>query len=89
MTKTSSLTLWQVWGHIGHLLCVDVRPVKVIIGILLVITLREAFIKCAASCKEKHKLIFGSHQHAKQLLDDCNKSIYFLLQHEFLSRLIL
>lgn len=56
MTKTPGLTLWQVWGHVWHFLCVDVRPVKVIIGILLVVTLREAFIKCTATCKEKHNL---------------------------------
>lgn len=48
------LTLWQVWGHVWHFLCVDVCPVEVIVGILLVVALREAFIKRAASCKETH-----------------------------------
>lgn len=52
-TEERNLTLWQVWWDVWHFLGVDVRPVKVIIGILLVITLREALIKRTAPCTER------------------------------------
>ena len=52
-----SLTLWQVWGDVRHLVGADVRPVKVIIGILLVITLSDALVERTAPCKEKHNQI--------------------------------
>lgn len=47
------VTLWQIWWDVWHFLRVDVRPVKVVIRVLLVIALREAFIKCTASCRQK------------------------------------
>lgn len=48
-----SFTLWQVWWDIWQFLGVDVRPVKVIVRILLVVTLREALIKCTTSCRKE------------------------------------
>lgn len=52
--RKSSLTLWQVWWDIWHFLGVDVRPVKVIIRVLLVITLWEAFIECTTSWNRRN-----------------------------------
>lgn len=49
------LTLWQVWRHVRHFLGVDVRPVKVIVGILLVVALGEALVERAAPCNQKKK----------------------------------
>lgn len=51
--KEFDFTLWQVWWDIWQFLGVDVRPVKVIVRILLVVTLREALIKCTTSCRKE------------------------------------
>lgn len=50
-----NLTLGQVRRHIQHFLGVDVRPVKVIVGVLLVITLGETLVKRAAPWKKKEQ----------------------------------
>lgn len=49
--------MWQVWRNIWHFLGVDVRPIKVIVGILLIIALREPLVKCAAPCKNMRKTL--------------------------------
>ena len=42
-------TFWQVRGHVRHFLGVDVRPVKVIVGVLLVVALGEPLVERAAA----------------------------------------
>lgn len=81
--RKADVTLWQVWGHVGHVLGVDVCPVKVVIGILLVITLGEALVKRTASCKEKthSDLVY------QQILAGFNKCFFFM-RHIFLPDLI-
>lgn len=57
--RSRGLTLWQVWWDIRHFLGVDMRPVKVIVRVLLVIALIEALVKCTASCKDRKTISFS------------------------------